>query len=113
MGTLAAPTVEGGASFSPVRAMSRGGNYEVIATVAMSNSYATGGDTFTLPGEVSGKDLVSVEVLSRSDLTRWYEWDGSTSAPKIRALTALPNTQVAGSTDLSATTLKVRVIYAG
>jgi hypothetical protein len=79
----------------------------------MSDSYATGGDTLTLPtADVRGKDLVGVNVLTRQDGTRFYDWDGSVSAPKIKAYTA-GNTQVSSTTDLSAVTLKVELIYAG
>lgn len=113
MGTMGTPAIAGGASYGPVRAYSLGNLNEAIATSTMSNSYATGGDTLNQPSEISGKDLVAVEVLKSSDLTRWYQWDGSTAAPKIRALTALPNTQVTAATDLSAVTLTLRFTYAG
>jgi hypothetical protein len=79
----------------------------------MSASYSTGGDTLTLPtSDVRGKGLVGVNILTRQDGTRFYDWNGSVSAPKIVAYTA-GNAQVASTTDLSAVTLRVELIYAG
>ena len=116
MGSMGTPSVDGGGgggSFAPVRGLSRGGQYEVIATSTLSNSYATGGDTVTLPGEVSGKDLLGLEILNWNDGTRMYVWDGSVSAPKIKSLTALPATQSTAATDLSAVILRIRFTFAG
>jgi hypothetical protein len=85
----------------------------VLTSFTMSASYATGGDTLTLPtADVRGKDLVAVNILTRQDGTRFYDWDGSVSAPKIRAYTAA-GTQASSTTDLSGVTLKVELIYAG
>lgn len=114
MGATGTPSIlGGGASVAPVSQVGSPHNLRVLVSFTMSASYATGGDTLTLPtADVRGHDLVGVNVLTRQDGTRFYDWDGSVSAPKIKAYTA-GNTQVSSTTDLSAVTLKVELIYAG
>lgn len=114
MGATGSPSIlGGGASVAPVSQVGSPHNLRVLVSFTMSASYATGGDTLTLPtADVRGHDLVGVNVLTRQDGTRFYDWDGSTSAPKIKAYTA-GNAQVSSTTDLSAVTLKVELIYAG
>ena len=114
MGATGTPSIlGGGGSVAPVRQVGSAHNLRVIVSFTMSNSYSTGGDTLTLPtADVRGRGLVGVNVLTRQDGTRFYDWDGSVSAPKIKAYTA-GNAQVSSATDLSAVTLKVELIYAG
>lgn len=114
MGATSTPSIlGGGGSVAPVSQVGSAHNLRVLTSFTMSASYATGGDTLTLPtADVRGKDLVGVNVLTRQDGTRFYDWDGSVSAPKIKAYTA-GNAQVSSTTDLSAVTLKVELIYAG
>ena len=72
----------------------------------MSSSYATGGDTVTLPSDVKGAEVIGLIVMNWSDGTRFYQWDGTAGAsPKIKAMTA-GNAEVASTTDLSAVTVK-------
>lgn len=114
MGATGTPSISGGhGSVAPVRQMGSIHNLRVIASFTMSASYATGGDTLTLPtNDVRGHELLGVNVLTRQDGTRFYDWNGSTTAPKIKAYTA-GNAEVSNATDLSAVTLKVELIYAG
>lgn len=108
MGTVAntAPFVEYG-STTPV---SKGGKRRVvmIGTVTMSNSYATGGDTITVP-VITGYSLKAVEVVNRTDGTRLYDWDGSTATPKLKAYTGLAAEAVA-TTDLSAVAARTVIL---
>lgn len=77
---------------------------------AMSASYATGGDTLTLPtlpGWVLHKVCLDLWIVGAN----MFVWNGSASAPKILALTALPSTQVGAATNLSTTTLIGSLTY--
>lgn len=114
MGATGSPSIlGGGASVAPVSQVGSPHNLRVLVSFTMSASYATGGDTLTLPtSDVRGHDLVGVNVLTRQDGTRFYDWNGSTSAPKIKAYTD-GATEETSTTDLSAVTLKVELIYAG
>lgn len=113
MGATGAMTIDG-ETVVPVNTMNHGGG-EVLSvggSFTMSASYATGGDTFTQPtSDVKFGDLVRLHIHNPFDGTRWYVWDGSTSTPKIKALSAFA-TEVTASTDLSANTLKVTATYA-
>ena len=78
----------------------------VIFTTKMSSSYATGGDTVTLPSDIRG-EIVALAVLSSgSDFAnRTYIWNGATgSSAKIVAMDAF-KTDEGNGTDLSAVTL--------
>jgi hypothetical protein len=114
MGATGTPSIiGGGGSVAPVAQVGSAHNLRVLTSFKMSNSYATGGDTLTLPtSDVRGKELVGVNVLTRQDGTRFYDWNGSVSAPKIKSYTAA-GTEVSSTTDLSAVTLRVELIYAG
>ena len=114
MGATGTPSIlGGGGSVAPVAQVGSAHNLRVIVSFTMSDSYATGGDTLTLPtSDVRGHDLVGVNILTRQDGTRFYDWDGSVSAPKIKAYTA-GNAEVTSTTDLAAVTLKVELTYAG
>lgn len=113
MGATGTPTIlGGGGAVAPVSQMGSTNNLRVLTSFTMSNSYATNGDTLTLPTvDVRGRELVAVHVLTPQDGTRFYAWNGSVSAPKIVAYTAA-STQANSTTDLSAVTLKVELIYA-
>lgn len=114
MGATGTPSIlGGGASVAPVSQVGSPHNLRVLTSFTMSASYATGGDTLTLPtADVRGHELVAVNVLTRQDGTRFYDWNGSVSAPKIKAYTA-GNAEASSAADLSAITLKVELIYAG
>lgn len=110
MGTIAAPTVVGG-SIGPMRAYSAEGMFAQPGTITMSASYATGGDTVTLPADISKlRKLWAIEVLTPMDGTRFYAWDGSTTTPKIKAFTAA-NAEASAATNLSSVTLRVMFIW--
>lgn len=81
---------------------------EVLATVTMSASYATGGDTLPVPGGFGS--LYAVEIINDTDGTRWFVWDGSAATPKIKGYTATA-TEVTATTNLSAITLYIRYIF--
>lgn len=93
-----------------------GGRRALLVEVefTMSNSYATGGDTLTLPSGLSlYRELEAVIILNPLDGTRIYQWDGSKTTPKIMAFTGL-NAQVANATDLSAVAVrKALLLYTG
>ena len=74
-------------------------------------AYATGGAVLTEPAGFEGYELAAVLLLTDHDGTRKYSWDGSTTAPKIKAFTAFA-TEAANAADLSAITLKALLIYA-
>lgn len=87
----------------------------VFATITLSSSYSTGGDTLTFPygataAQSRGKRLRAVVVLRPADGTRIYSWNGSTSAPTIQAFTAIA-TEVTAATNLSAVTLPVLFVF--
>lgn len=138
MGATGTPTLIGGGG-SKSSPQFLGGIHALIVPVSftMSSSYATGGDTLTLPtSDVRGKELKAVVLLQHVDSSgRFYEWDGSATAPKIKVLadaahshtenTAATYTQnattatatttlaeVAATTDLSAVTLRALLVYA-
>ncbi len=100
------------AEFGEAPAISRGGKRlrRLMGTITMSASYATGGDTLSgLPTGVG--TLKAVNILNRQDGTRFYDWDGSTSTPKIKGYTA-GNAEVSNATDLSAVAARVvELIY--
>ena len=73
----------------------------IPVTFTMSASYATGGDTLTLPSDITKRGLAAVVILNPLDGTRIYQWNGSTATPKIQAFTA-PGTEVTATTNLSA-----------
>lgn len=113
MGATGTPALigGGGAKSSP---QFLGGVHALIVPVSftMSSSYSTGGDTLTLPtSDVRGKELKGVVILTRQDGTRFYDWDGSTTTPKIKAYTA-GNSEVSATTNLSAVTIKALLLYA-
>lgn len=76
----------------------------VVFTTKMSSSYATGGDTIALPGDIKSTAVQWLDVGNWADGTRFYQWDGSTTTPKIKAYTAA-GTEVSSTTNLSAVTL--------
>lgn len=77
-------------------------------------SYSTGGDGITLPA-IKGFKLRAVVIYNplNQALTRYASWDGSVTAPLIRWLTALPGTQVAATTNLTAESLIGEFEYEG
>jgi hypothetical protein len=101
--------------FTPVSeppAVSRGGGKRELvlrAKLTGSASYATGGDTVTLPAP-DGYTLYELRVTSQPPATRTYVWDQSTSAPKLIAFDAFA-TQEANATNVSADVIFVEAIY--
>lgn len=79
----------------------------VYGTLAMDNSYPTGGLAFPM-STIGAKSISEIDISSSGG--RMFSWDGSRTAPKIlahqdaavAAAAALP--QVANATDLSAHT---------
>lgn len=93
--------------------VSRGGKRRtfVFATFTMNASYATGGDsipTSSLPTGIGS--LKAIFVTPQHDGTRQYAWDGSTSAPKIKAWDGFAIEEGA-ATNLSTVTLHVLMVY--
>jgi hypothetical protein len=85
----------------------------VLYTTTMSASYATGGDTLSLPGEITGMDVKAVVVCNPIPVVagdRIYTWDGNKTTPKIQANVISTAAQVANATDLSAVTLTILLI---
>ena len=113
MGATATPAKKGG-GFRPMRVAGKNDQVAVIVKVAMSGSYATGGDTLTQPADKSKRGkLVCVEVLTPLVGSYYVAWDGSTTDPKIKLFTALPSTQVANATNVSTTEVMLRLTYEG
>ena len=78
----------------------------VVFTTAMSNSYATGGDTVTLPTDVRG-EIVALDIISSGAdfANRTYIWNGvAGSGAKIIAMDAY-KTEEGNATNLSSVTL--------
>ena len=102
--------------FSPVSnepAVSRGGGKRELCLrgkVTGSASYATGGDTLSVPAP-SGYTLAEVRITSQpATFVREWRWDQSTSTPKLLAFDAV-NTQEGNATDVSADVLFVELLY--
>lgn len=77
-----------------------------VFTTRMSASYATGGDTVTLPADVKG-EIVALDIISSGAdfANRTYIWNGTAgSGAKIVAMDAY-KTEEGNATDLSAVTL--------
>jgi hypothetical protein len=87
----------------------------VEASFTFSNSYATNGEVFTLPsGLALGRELKAIILTNPYDGTRFYQWDGSKTAPKITAWVMSTGAEVANATDLSAVTARdALLLYAG
>lgn len=76
-------------------------------------SYDTGGSALTLP-VIKGYKFHSVVLGGWNNGTRMYAWTGTVNAsgqPLIKALTALPNTEVAGATNLAADTFTGVILF--
>lgn len=99
---------------TPVRIIGAGGpNVDVaLVSITMSSSYATGGETLTLPADIRAKQLLAVDLITRHDGTRLWEWDGSTTTPKLKAYDAFA-TEEGAATNVSGTTLYAYLIYGG
>lgn len=114
MGSTGTPT-KLGASAGPVNGWLKGKMTIIPASITMSASYATGGDTVTLPTDAKGMQLAGLVIqnpLGRTaGGTRVFSWDGSLTTPKIHAMVMSTGAQVASTTDLSAITLDVLFIF--
>lgn len=80
-----------------------------FATVALSSSYATGGDTLSVPSDIGSLKQLYVSPLA--DGTRYYSWNGSTSTPKIQSYVQATGAESAATTNLSTVTLNVMAIF--
>ena len=110
MGTATCTLLTGANSEGPVTRMGPGHDHrEVIFKIVPSASYATGGETIALPADAKLGDIVAIELITRHDGTRIWEWNGSTTAPKVIAYDAFA-TQEGNATDVSAVTLIARAI---
>lgn len=94
-----------------------GGRRALLVEISftMSSSYATGGDTLSLPTTALklGRELEAVIILNPLDGTRIYQWDGNKTTPKIQAFTGLA-AEVAATTNLSAVAArKALLLYTG
>lgn len=112
MGATGTPGKLGG-GITPVRAFSKGQQTRVYATVTMSSSYATGGDTLTLPDDAKGLQLVGVNVLNPVPTVadRVISWNGDKTTPKLIAMVMSTGVEVANATNLSAVTVAVEFIF--
>ena len=102
--------------FAPVSnepAVSRGGGKRELhlrGKVTGSASYATGGDTLSVPAP-SGYTLAEVIITSQpSTFVREWRWNQDTASPKLLAYDAV-NTQEGSTTDVSADVLFVELRY--
>lgn len=86
-------------------------NMVLVSITGMSN-YATGGVALTMPTDIKGQQLVCLDLITRHDGTRIWEWDGSTSAPKLKAYDAFA-TEEGAATVVSSVTLYAWLIYGG
>lgn len=89
MGDTAAPSYQGFAgALAPLR-MAAGGPVDIYPVTLVPGSasadYATGGQPLTLPSDVKGKEFCGAIVLNPFDGARAWQWNGSTSAPKLIA----------------------------
>jgi hypothetical protein len=104
MGTTATPTLLGGA-VGTLKTVSKNTLTAVPVEFKMSNSYATGGDTWAGPtADVRGQELQQLDVTGSSDPTRCFYWDGSKTTPKVKA-ESRAGVEVTAATDLSAVTV--------
>lgn len=93
---------ESAVSFAGVR------RTRIVGTGALSNSYATGGDTLSLP---SGLGTLKILTISPEHNGTYYlQWDGGTGTVKIKAYSAFA-TQVTAATDLSAVTFNFEAVF--
>ncbi len=87
MGTVTT-TVTPVSSGSPKTIQSKGGLRieRVLGKHLMGATYATGGDTITMPGTPPGGTLFCVHILAYDRVAGLsLHWDGSVSTPKIKA----------------------------
>lgn len=76
--------------------------------VTGSSSYATGGDTLTVPFP-STHTLESV-FISVVGSTRLWTWDGGTTTVKLKAVDAF-NTEEGATTNVSGDVLHIMLVY--
>jgi len=84
----------------------------VLVTITGMSNYATGGVELTMPSSIKGKQLRAIDLITRHDGTRLWEWDGSTSTPKLKAYDAFA-TEEGAATVVSSVTLYAWLIYGG
>jgi hypothetical protein len=69
-----------------------------IVPGSASTDYATNGQPFVMPSDIKGAQFDSLQVLSRTPLTRQWSWNGSQSAPKLVAEDAFATEEGNGTT---------------
>lgn len=109
-----APTYLSRESQGPV--MGSGNQQRVIISTALG-AYVTGGVVLTLPGEVQGRDVLAVNVLTSfgfpvvADMT--FSWAGNVgtgaNAPKIIARVMSTGLEVANAAATG--TVKLEIVY--
>lgn len=110
MGIATCTLLTGANSEGPVTRMGPGNSHrEVLFRIVPSATYATGGETISLPADAKIGDIVAIELVTRHDGTRIWEWNGSTSAPKVIAYDAFA-TEEGNGTNVSSVTLIARAI---
>lgn len=73
-----------------------------VGKVAGASSYTTGGDVFT-PAAIDPRatELISLVICGvTSDGLRFYQWNGSTSAPKLKSFAIANGAETTAETDL-------------
>lgn len=93
----AATAVFVGGSVGPARIVDSGDAIFVPCTITVGATYATGGNPLTLPDGVDELQLIAVHLVQRHDGTRIWEWDGSVTAPKLKAYSAFATEQSNGN----------------
>lgn len=111
MANTGTPTLLG-TGLGDVLGRSKGPLHFIIGTATAGATYATGGQPVTAPAGVQGTKLKGIIILNPHDGTRLWVWDGSTSAPKLKAYDAFA-TEEANATDTSAVSLTLLYIYEG
>ncbi len=114
MSAYGTPTLTGQptAAMTEIQGLGAINMLRIPTSVTPTSSYDTGGSAVTLPAGVQGWTLHAVEIKNWNNGTRMYCWDGSVSAPKIKALTALPATEALAAADLHTdAALKVEFVY--
>lgn len=95
-----------------------GGRRALLVEVSftLSASYATGGEPFAAATGfgLNSRELEAIIILNPYDGTRFYQWDGSKTSPKIIGFVMSTGAEVANAADLSAVTArKALLLYTG
>lgn len=113
MGTVANTTDFERVSYGAPESAGTGRQMKMVtATVALSSSYATGGDTLAVPTDMGTlvTVLVAPEIKSSTDVVTW---NGSTSTPKLQAWAESTGTltEATAASNQSTKTRQVTLIF--